>query len=95
MKATIDGYDIYTHILIKYINIWNEPNRREVYKENDIPKSNILGQVKHGKKVKLLDQRKEDCLIKYKGIIGFVKYWWIKELKTNCFNKFEKESKLY
>jgi len=81
MKVTINGYDPYSFITIKYINIWDDPNKREMYVENEKVKSNVLGQVKHKKKVILLDRKKDDCLIKYKNIVGYIKYWWILEFK--------------
>jgi hypothetical protein len=89
MKVRIDGYDPYSGICIKHINIWDDPRNRQFNIVNNKVKSNINGQVKHKKKVKLLERKGEDCLIKYKGVIGYIKYWWVLEFKGELLDALE------
>ena len=87
MKVTIDGYDPHTTTVIKKLSVWN-----------DTEKNKCVGVLKHNSRVKLLERKDEDCLIKVRrwfrsSIVGYIKYWFIKEYKIEYLAYLEKQSK--
>jgi len=69
--VTMDGYDPNADVIVEKINIWGNYEKRS-----------YVGSVLHGEKVKMLKREGDGVLIKTSdGTIGWVTYWFIKELK--------------
>ncbi len=79
--VTIDGYDFVTGKIIKKISIWRDYENRD---------AGVVAMLKHGKKVKWIEKKGTRATVKlglrYKFRIGYVSYFFIKELKKGLNN---------
>lgn len=94
MKVTIDGYDPYSGITLTHITIWGHPTERKMIIDKGKPKLNMLGLIKHGKKIKLISRHNDEVTVKHKGKIGYLKYWFILEFKGELLDRLANENKI-
>lgn len=73
----IDGYDVYSDEVVKKINVWKDWKNRD---------KGIVMRIKHGKRVKLIQNFGVYSRIKYKFKTGYLTNWFIKELKEKVLN---------
>lgn len=77
MEITFCGYDG-PDLVAPIINIWKDYNNRE--------KGTSLT-VWHNSKGELLEQKDKRCKVKVDDSIGYVTYWFIRELKGDIYLK--------
>ena len=80
MKAgaviTFDGKDVdqgEVYVAVPNINIWEQYN----------PRTTVVGLALHGTQGTLLEHKGRRCKVRYGDVEGFVKDWFIKELKQD------------
>jgi len=78
-SITFDGMVEDRTIGCPVINIGYNFNDRTLAPEDGHP---VVATVKHGERGLLLKRKGDGCKVKTRsGVEGWVKYWWIKELK--------------
>ena len=73
---TFDGKDVYqgeVYVAVPNIHIWEQYN----------PRNKVAGVALHGLKGELLERKGNRCKVRAGDVEGYVKYWFIKELKED------------
>lgn len=76
VDITFDGLDVneqgQTYLVTPYINVWRDWGNRA---------AGVVTIVTHGTRGKLLERRGQRCRVEVAGMMGFVTFWFIQELK--------------
>ena len=84
--VTFDGMDIDKSgewLATPFINIWKRYN----------PRDEIVAQVAHGTTGTLLEVEGARCKVKVDDTVGYVTYWFIKELKDKFLERRRRDTK--
>ena len=71
---TFDGMDVDQNgewLAVPFIHVWKQYN----------PRNEIVAAVPHGAEGELLEHKGSRCKVRVGDIVGFVTFWFIKELK--------------
>ena len=71
---TFDGMDVDQNgewLAVPFIHVWKQYN----------PRDEIVATVSHGTEGELLEHKGNRCKVKVEDAVGFVTFWFIKELK--------------
>ncbi len=77
MTITFDGTDVYQGaewLAVPLITVWKRFN----------PRDEVVAMVPHGSTGELLEHRGNRCKVKVEGgVVGYLSFWFIKELKQD------------
>jgi len=82
---TFDGMDVDKSgpwIAVEVIQIWEQYN----------PRTKVVGAVLHGSQGELLERKGNRCKVRVGDVVGYVTFWFIRELKQDWLKERAKEA---